>query len=167
MPPETDNLKLMELYETDQSDRQRVYSKSDEVNLLRTRDDERRKAVMEMMTRGEVNTPNDLYHAAVIFLHGITPKDFLTAHRLASIAAIKNHMPSRWLSCASLDRFLMAAGLAQTYGTQFEHNPEENQYQLRLPIDDATLLSFEKKFFNVPSINERLAQLNGKIQGAK
>ncbi len=167
MPPETDNLKLLEFFEADQSDRQRVYSKPGDVELLRTRDEERRKAVVEMMARGEVNTPNDLYHAAVIFLHGSTPKDFLTAHRLATIAAIKNHAPSRWLSCASLDRFLMSAGLAQTYGTQFEHNPEDNKYQLRLPIDDATLLSFEKKFFNVPPIAERLTQLNGKIQAAK
>jgi hypothetical protein len=167
MPPETDNLKLQELYETDQSDRQRVYSKAGDVELLRNRDEDRRRAVVEMMARGEVNTPNDLYHAAVIFLHGVTPKDFLTAHRLAVMASIKNHAPSRWLSCASLDRFLMAAGLAQTYGTQFEHNPDDNKYQLRLPIDDSTLLSFEKKFFNVPPIAERLAQLNGKIQAAQ
>ncbi len=164
MPPETDNLKLQELYETDQQDRQRVYSTPDAVETLRERDAQRRRTVQEMMSRGEVNTPQDLYHASVIHLHGSSQKDFLTAHRLAMIASIKGHTPSRWLACASLDRFLMAAGLAQTYGTQFEHNPDENKYQLRLPIEDTTLLSFEKKFFNVPPIAERLAQLNGKIQ---
>ncbi|MBI3552764.1 MAG: hypothetical protein HY077_09610 [Elusimicrobia bacterium] len=164
MPPETDNLKLQELYQADQSDRERVYSTPDMVETLRERDSQRRTLVHDMMARGEVNTHKDLYHAAVIFLHGAAPKDFLAAHRLSVMSAVKGHIPSRWLSAASLDRFLMSAGLAQTYGTQFEHNPEDNKYQLRLPIDDTTLLSFEKKFFNVPAIAERLAQLNGKIQ---
>ena len=167
MPPETDNLKLQGLYEADQQDRKQVFSTADMVALLHQRDSQRRQTVLEMMSRGEVNTQQDLYHAAVIFLHGSTPKDFLTCHRLAVMAAIKGHGPSRWLACASLDRFLMAAGLAQVYGTQFEHNPEENKYQLRLPIEDNTLLSFEKKFFNVPSIADRLAQLNGRIQASK
>lgn len=167
MPPETDNLKLQELYEVDQQDRRQVFSTPQAVETLRQRDAQRRQAVVEMMSRGEVNTPQDLYHAAVIFLHGASPKDFLTCHRLSVMAAIKGHNPSRWLSCASLDRFLMAAGLAQVYGTQFEHNPEENKYQLRLPIEDSTLLSFEKKFFNVPAIADRLAQLNGRIQASK
>ena len=166
MPPETDNLKLLELYESDQRDRERVYSTPDMVETLRLRDSQRRQALTEMMARGEVNTAQDLYHAAVLFLHGGSPKDFLTSHRLSVMAAVKGHMPSRWLACASLDRFLMSAGLSQTYGTQFEHNPEENKYQLRLPIDDSTLLSFEKKFFNVPAIAERLSQLNGRIQAA-
>lgn len=167
MPPETDNLKLQELYESDQQDRKQVYSSADMMEMLREHDAARKQAVLEMMSRGEVNTPQDLYHAAVIFLHGASPKDFLTCHRLAVMASIRGHGPSRWLACSSLDRFLMSAGLAQVYGTQFEHNPEENKYQLRLPIDDNTLLSFEKKFFNVPAIADRLAQLNGRIQASK
>jgi hypothetical protein len=164
MPPETDNLKLQELYEADQADRQRVYSTPDAVETLRNRDAERRRAVQDMMSRGEVNTPQDLYHASVIHLHGTGPKDFLIAHRLSTIAAIKGHGPSRWMVCASFDRFLMSNGLPQVYGTQFEHNADENKYQLRLPIEDAHVLSYEKKFFNVPPIAERLDQLNGKIK---
>lgn len=166
MPPETDNLRLEELYLADQKDREKVYTSDAEIKELKQRDGMRRTLVGEMISRGEVSTPNDLYHAAVIFQHGEGPRDFLTAHRLASIASINGHRPSRWLMAAALDRFLMSIGMPQVYGTQFEHNPEDNKYQLRLPIDDANILNFEKKFFNVPSVMERLAQLNGRI-GAK
>jgi hypothetical protein len=164
MPPETDNLRLQELYQADQKDREMVYETAEAVNSLKQRDAVRRSAVQEMISRGDVNTPNDLYHAAVIFLHGNEPKDFLAGHRFASIAAINGHRASRWLMASSLDRFLMACGLAQVYGTQFEFNEEEGKYQLRLPIDDGNILGFEKKFFNVPPVIERLAQLNGRIK---
>lgn len=163
MPPETDNLRLEELHKADQSDREKVITSSKEGEELKARDLARRQETRELMGRGEVNTALDLYRAAVIFLHGAEPKDFLTSHRLATLAAINGHKPARWLCAASLDRFLMSMGLPQTYGTQFERSDEGNRYQLRLPIDDATVLHFEKRFFGVPSVMERLAQLNRRI----
>jgi hypothetical protein len=164
MPPETDNLRLDELYAADQKDREKVYSTAADVESLKGRDAERRRELVSMIGQGGVNTANDLYHAAVLFLHGTEPKEFLTAHRLATIASINGHRPSRWLAAATLDRFLMSIGLPQTYGTQFEHSEDDNTYQLRLPIDDTTVLHFEKRFFGVPPVVERLAQLNRRIQ---
>ena len=165
MPPETDNLRVEELHLADQKDRENVYSSAADVSALKERDLARRKEVSDLISRGEINTQNDLYRAAVIFLHGAEPKDFLTSHRLAVIASIQGHRAARWLCASSLDRFLMSIGLPQTYGTQFEHNEEDNRYQLRLPIDDAAVLHFEKRFFGVPSVMERLAQLNRRIAG--
>ena len=164
MPPETDNLRIEELHAADQKDREKIYSLPQEVTALKERDFARRKEALELMGRGEVNTQNDLYRAAVIFLHGAEPKDFLIAHRLSVASAVQGHRAARWLTAASLDRFLMSIGLPQTYGTQFERNEEDNRYQLRLPIDDSAVLHFEKKFFGVPSVMERLAQLNKRIQ---
>lgn len=164
MPPETDNLKLEELFNADQSERGKVLSSAAAVETLKQSDAARRKELGEMMSRGEVNTAVDLYRAGVIFLHGSDPKDFLTAHRLATMGALQGHRGSRWLLAASLDRFLMSNGLPQVYGTQFERNEEENRYQLRLPIDDSTVLHFEKRFFDVPSVIERLSQLNRRVQ---
>jgi hypothetical protein len=164
MPPETDNLRLEELFGADQADRQKVLDSPASVRDLHHRDAMRRGLVLQMISGGEVNTSNDLYRAALIFQHGSEPKDFLIAHRLASMAAINGQRPARWLIAAALDRFLMSLGQAQLYGTQFEHDPEENKYRLRLPVDDAGLLPFEKSFFNIPPVVERLAQLNGKIQ---
>jgi len=165
MPPETDNLRLDDLYAADQKDREMVYTTSAEVDQLKQRDADRRRELVEMIGQGTVNTSNDMYHAAVLFLHGAEPKEFLSAHRLATMAAINGHRPSRWLAAASLDRFLMSIGLPQTYGTQFEHSEDDNRYQLRLPIDDTTVLHFEKRFFGVPPVVERLAQLNRRIAG--
>ncbi len=165
MPPETDNLRLDDLYAADQKDREMVYTTTAEVDTLKQRDADRRKELVEMIGQGGVNTSNDMYHAAVLFLHGAEPKEFLSAHRLSTMAAINGHRPSRWLAAASLDRFLMSIGLPQTYGTQFEHSEEDNRYQLRLPIDDTTVLHFEKRFFGVPPVVERLAQLNRRIAG--
>ncbi len=166
MPPETDNLRLEEICSADQKDRERVYVSPQDVEALKGRDRERRGEVRDMIGQGAINTSIDLYRAAVLFLHGAEPKEFLCAHRLAVMAAINGHRQSRWLAAASLDRFLMSIGLAQTYGTQFEHNKEENRYQLRLPIDDSAVLHFEKDFFNVPPVVERLAQLNNKISSS-
>ncbi|HAM35914.1 MAG TPA: hypothetical protein DEB40_08235 [Elusimicrobia bacterium] len=164
MPPETDNLRLQELYQADQKDRQTVYESPQDMQGLKHRDAMRLALVREMISQGNVSTANDLYRASVIFLHGTEPKDFLLCHRMAAMAAIGGHRPARWLTAASLDRFLMAVGMPQVYGTQFEHNPDDNKYQLRLPIDDASLLGWEKKFFSVPSVSERLKQLNSRIQ---
>jgi hypothetical protein len=164
MPPETDNLRLDDLYAADQKDREKVYSAVADIEALKLRDAERRRELVEMIGQGAVNTSNDMYHGAVLFLHGTEPKEFLSAHRLAVMAAINGHRPARWLAAATLDRFLMSIGLPQTYGTQFEHNEEDNRYQLRLPIDDTTVLHFEKRFFGVPPVIERLAQLNRRIQ---
>jgi hypothetical protein len=165
MPPETDNLQLDEIYQADQADRQKVYDSPQAVAELKQRDVMRKAMTLDMMSKGEVTTSPDLYRAAVIMLHGSEPKDFLTAHRLAVVAAINGHRPSRWLAASSLDRYLMAISQPQVYGTQFEHNAEENKYQLRLPIEDNRLLSWEKKFLNIPPVAERLGQLNGRIQG--
>ena len=165
MPPETDNLKLEDLFNADQRERGQVLASAAEVEALKQSDAARRRELAEMMGRGEVNTAVDLYRAGVIFLHGAQPKDFLTAHRLATMSALLGHRGSRWLLAAALDRFLMSNGLPQVYGTQFERNEEENRYQLRLPIDDTTVLHFEKRFFDVPSVIERLSQLNRRVAG--
>lgn len=163
MPPETDNLQLEELFQEDQSDRSKVYETKDEINKLKARDAARRKRLVMMMELGEVKTKNDLYHAAVIFQHGEDPADFLIAHRLSSLAAVMGHKTARWLMAATLDRFLTTLGQGQVYGTQFEYNAREKAYQLKLPVQDSLLLSFEKEFLGVPSVAERLKQLNGQI----
>lgn len=165
MPPETDNLRLEELFNADQNERSHVLSSAIQVETLKNNDQARRSEVHGMIARGEINTANDLYRAGVLFLHGAEPKDFLAAHRLATMAALNGHRASRWLVAASLDRFLMSAGRPQVYGTQFERAEEGDRYQLRLPIDDSTVLHFEKRFFDVPAVIERLAQLNRRIAG--
>ena len=92
MPPETDNLRLDDLYAADQKDREKVYSTAADVEALKSRDAERRRELVAMIGQGGVNTSNDLYHAAVLFLHGTEPKEFLSAHRLATaLQSLRSH----------------------------------------------------------------------------
>ena len=164
MPPETDNLRLEEVFQDDQKDREKVYDSPEDVAKLKERDKNRRKRIYVMMDLGEVRTKRDLYHAAVILQHGDDVADFLTSHRLAAMAAILGHRTSRWLMAASLDRYLMAIGKGQVYGTQFEYNPHEKRYQLKLPVQESTILPFEKEMLGVPPVNDRLSQLNSQLQ---
>ena len=164
MPPETDNLKLEELFQADQTEREKVYESSDEVAKLKERDAARRKRVIVMIELGEVKTKNDLYHVAVIFQHGAGAGDFMLSHRFATLAALSGHRAARWLLAASLDRYLMRIGQAQIYGTQFEYDSNERRYQLKLPVEQTVRLSFEKGMLGVPPANERIDQLNSKIR---
>ncbi|MFA6092833.1 MAG: hypothetical protein WCU88_05730 [Elusimicrobiota bacterium] len=160
MPQETDNLQLEELFDEDQKDRGQVYQTPEEVQRLKDRDEARRKRVYVMMELGEVRTMKDLYRGAVILQHGRESSDFLTAHRLATMASLLGHKTARWLLAATLDRYLMSEGKPQVYGTQFEYNSAEKRYQLKLPVADASFLDFEKEMLGVPSPSERLQQLN-------
>lgn len=164
MPPETDNLRLKELFDKDQTDREKVLESKDAVNKLKERDSDRRNRLSVMMELGEVRTKNDLYHSAVIFQHGSDPADFLSAHRFATLAAILGHRTARWLLAASLDRYLMSIAQGQIYGTQFEFNGAERRYQLKLPVQDPLLLSFEKEMLGIPPVNDRADQLNAQIK---
>ncbi|MBI5242420.1 MAG: hypothetical protein HY922_01895 [Elusimicrobia bacterium] len=164
MPPETDNLKLEEMFLEDQHDRERVYETAEDVAKLKERDAGRRKRVYVMMDLGEIRTMKDLYRAAVILQHGHDPADFLTAHRLSTVSAVMGHKTARWLLAATLDRYLMAVGQPQVYGTQFEYGALERRYQLKLPISDTIFLDFEKEMLGVPSVGERLKQLNSQFK---
>ena len=93
MPQETDNLKLEEVFQEDQKDRELVYDSPETVQRLKDHDAARRKRVYVMMELGEVQTMRDLYHASVILQHGDSPADFLSAHRLATVAAVMASRP--------------------------------------------------------------------------
>ena len=163
MPPETENLKLKELFDDDQSDRTKVYDTPEAVAQLGERDAARRKRILIMMELDEIKTKNDLYHAAVIFQHGNTSSDFLIAHRLSTLAALLGYRTGRWLLSAALDRYLMSIKQGQIYGTQFEYGSDK-KYQLKLPVQDPIILSFEKEMLGIPSVKERLKQLNAQIK---
>lgn len=164
MPPETDNPHLEKLFREDQKDRETVYETAEAVAELKSRDRARRKRVYVMMDLGEVRAKNDLYHAAVVLHHGEEPADFLTGHRFATMAALMGHRAARFLLAATLDRFLMSAGLPQLYGTQFDYSPGSRRYEFKLPVYEHVLLDFEKEFLGVPSVGDRLRELNDKIR---
>lgn len=52
-------------------------------------------------------TPDDLYHAAMVFQHGDNAGDWRRAHELALRSAELGHSAARWLAAAAHDRWLM------------------------------------------------------------
>ncbi len=87
--------------------------------VLQKHDAERRKRVQELIRAGQVTTAQDFHDAAYIYQHGQEPKDYLLAHILAVEAVVKGDATSKWISAATLDRYLQATGQSQVFGTQY------------------------------------------------
>lgn len=115
-PP--DNVEMASIYTADQKDRG---SSLEKVNwtVVTPRDAIRRKRVREMIAQGALRTGKDYERAAYVFQHGETPEDILLAHVLAITALGKGNQKARWLSAATLDRYLHRQKQSQVFGTQF------------------------------------------------
>jgi hypothetical protein len=83
------------------------------------RDYERRKQVRTLLAAGQIKTAQDFHDAAYVFQHGTTPDDYLLAHILAVEAVVKGDETSKWISAATLDRYLQGIGRGQVFGTQY------------------------------------------------
>jgi len=109
--------RIHQLFLEDQADRSGGKI-SDGVNVNQ-RDAARRAEVKELLAAGKVKTAGDFHDAAYIYQHGIEASDYLLAHILAIEAVVKGDDSSKWISAATLDRYLQAIGQRQVYGTQY------------------------------------------------
>lgn len=113
------NPELFQLFKADQADRDRHPAfDSPEYHTLRSRDALRRQRVKEIVAAGQAVTPRDYYYSALVLHHGGDLPDVWQAHTLAQTAAEMGYHPARWLTAATLDRWLMMQGRSQKYGTQ-------------------------------------------------
>ena len=148
MSPQSDvSAELKQMYEQDQAERR-------EGRLSPQRDRERLERVRKLLLEGALASPQDSFHAAMIFQHSAdrTGRDHLLAHVLATASAMDGYEKARWLSGAALDRFLVFNGQEQFFGTQFQrddnghwkpgardvHRTEAIRGQFRMP-DNATM----------------------------
>jgi hypothetical protein len=140
------NRRLRELFEQDQADRAggRLHPGADQ------RDDRRRAEVEALLDAGAATEAEDLYHAAMVFQHGGRRDHYRRAHELAARAAELGHRPARWLAAAAEDRWLMAAGRPQRYGTQYRS--QGDRWEL-WPVDPATT-DAERAEWDVPPLAE-------------
>jgi hypothetical protein len=119
-PQLTPSQELVEIFRADQGERENFTKlKPDEILTLRERDRARRERVAALINTGSLRSAEDYYYAAMIYQHGETPDDYLTAHILATVAGFKGHQAARWLSAASLDRYLVSKQGHQVFNTQF------------------------------------------------
>jgi hypothetical protein len=86
---------------------------------LNERDEFRRSQLRLLLVKGAVQTAQDFHDAAYIFQHSENTDDCLLAHILAVEAIVKGDAKSKWISAATLDRYLQATGKGQVFGTQY------------------------------------------------
>lgn len=82
-------------------------------------DAERRTAAKAILAKESAPTGEEMYDAAFIFQHGQTPNDYLLAHIYATEAIVLGYTKAKWISAATLDRYLQSIGQKQVFGTQF------------------------------------------------
>lgn len=130
-PPVADNRALAALFNADQAAR-----KDGVIDLMEVMADaERLVEVRAMLKRGEVRSGADYLRAGLIFQHSLEPDDYLLAHALATAALSQGEKRGARLAAASLDRYLLATGRPQIYGTQFVQSGDQPIRQSALDRD--------------------------------
>ena len=108
---------LRKIYDEDQENRD-----DDSRRLLRAK-------VRQLIAEDKAQTGEDYYYAAFVFQHGQKPEDYLYAHVLATTALGMGFAPAKWLSAATLDRYLRSVKQSQIFGTQFGSLFDEGQLE--------------------------------------
>ncbi|MDQ2832141.1 MAG: hypothetical protein M3Y50_00020 [Acidobacteriota bacterium] len=128
----------------------------------------RRARLHAMLSLGEITSGNDLYEAAFIFQHGETAPDYLLAHVLALDALAKGFDRARWLSVATLDRYLQLIDQPQVFGTQYPFDPKmphpvtnggRFSGRTQLPFDEMFLPAYIRRDFCVPDLEQQKKNL--------
>ena len=117
---------LRRIHHADQAVRQKDWSKLTEAEAEQIdKDDTKRLTrVRELLKNGQIVTAEDFDIAALIFQHGRTPDDYLTAHEMALIHMLKGNRVASNMFALSEDRFLQNIGRRQRFNSQAGFGPD-------------------------------------------
>jgi hypothetical protein len=104
--------------------------------------DEARREQTRTLLAKPSHSGEDYYYAAFIFQHGKKADDYLFAHILATEAVALGYSRAKWISAATLDRYLQQIGQKQVFGTQYQG--ENFAYYLEHQHDPDVVLKFKK-----------------------
>lgn len=137
MTNDTLSRELLALFRADQLERKNPPPvDTPAYRLLRRRDEQRRQRVRDIVAAaGPALSAENLYFAALVLHHGGNIDEVQQAHQLAQESAGMGHRPARWLTAATLDRWLMMQGQPQKYGTQIV--PDGHRFRV-WEVDPAT-----------------------------
>jgi uncharacterized protein DUF6624 len=157
-----DNRELWEIRQGDAAERSAEHD-SDLKEAIE-RDHARLKRTKEIIAEGGLKTATDYYNAAMIHQHGSTADDYLEARALAQRAFEMDPANDRakWLTAASLDRYLRRVGKPQIYGTQFK---KVDGVWVLEPVDETAVTDADRAKLGVPSLAEqkkRAEEMNAK-----
>lgn len=160
--------RVTQLFDEDQA-RESSAKRGKAWSVIVVEDRKRQAEISSYLEKGEINSADDLYHAAMIFQHGNCVEHYRLANQLAERAVSKGSNDAKWLYAATLDRYLMNQGKPQKFGTQFvKVGPggmvgAVGKWQL-YPVDPATS-DEERARYNVPALatqKEKAERLNTK-----
>lgn len=114
----------------------------------RQRSKGRRERVLAIYSQGDIRTPEDHYHAALVMLYGEEVAHFELAKTFARRSAELGE-PRAWsVIAAAWDRSLLARGLPQRFGTQFVR--EQGRWSLG-QVDPAVTDS-QRALYGIPPL---------------
>lgn len=157
-----DNQSLQKITDADQADRRGGPDGIDPM-VVRARDLERERSVLEIIRAGGLSTSTDYFNAALVFQHAESTEDVALAHSLATMATRIEpvHPNARWLAAASWDRLMMRRKKPQWYGTQFVKRAF-GKWEL-YTVDESAVSDEERERQNVPRLavsKERARKMN-------
>jgi hypothetical protein len=150
-----DNEELARIYKEDQGDRMPERGKDIDWSVVQPRDQQREARVKELYEKGQLYTAADYYHVAMVLQHAPKPEDYLLAHELSIVAAVKGQKQALWLAAASEDRFLMNINRPQRFATQYRGAAGKpvTLYEVGAGVTDGL-----RKEFQAPTLAEAKAR---------
>ena len=155
-PAPRDNEEVARLYKEDQADRTPPPGRPIAWSAVLPRDRARETRVKELYRSDALQTGADYYHAAMILQHAPAPEDYLLAHEFCVVAVSQGEKRALWLAAATEDRFLMALGRPQRFGTQYRSADATSPVRLH-PVDGHVTDGL-RGLFAVPPLAEAMAR---------
>jgi hypothetical protein len=162
VPPYYTNAIVYKLYLEDQGERMMLLRhsklleqiKANTIRLLKNDLIRKQRLYALLPDLDKSNTPKDLEAAALILQHGTVANDYWHAHTLAMRAVKLGDSSALWLAAATIDRYLVAKGELQMYGTQTHVDAKTNQLE-PAPVNP-TITDEERARWHVPPLKDAL-----------
>jgi len=128
-----------------------------------SRDEKREATLRKLLEEGQVKSGTDFWLAALTFQHSPKSESVMLAHILAVTAATKGNANGKWLSAASLDRYLWDVNQAQIFGTQFKQD-SKGKWTME-PYEPTTLSDAERAIWCVIPLGQQRTILKSANEG--
>jgi hypothetical protein len=153
------NVELENLYFADKKEREELNdSDEDAVRMLEENDKKRLIRVQEILSEIDTSEIWNCHYLALLFQHGETIEDYKIAYEYAKKAVDMGSNVTKWLYAATLDRWLVAQGEPQKFGTQFRQI--DGKWEL-LPVDNR-ITDEERIKYGVSPLSQALESFNKK-----
>lgn len=132
---------------------QKALERGDEKAVARR--NERIGKVLALIRDGEIGKPEEWHAAAFVLATSEEPDPLLHAHVLALVAGMKKHPEGRRLAAETLDRWMLAIGKPQRFGTRTKDGAPVEPF-------DRTLPETVRKAYGLAPLGEPLQGKSGK-----